>query len=379
MDLGSNRYTALFENALDKQYREDVHQNTSDFISRLLLRLAEKLKADGQPERAIASELALARAGAEIAERNFLVRRAMDGSAAAFSNMPKQQPLPDRGRLRADKRRSLRTLVLFLASFLTVIAYCATNIMFAFEHRQGPPPATAGEPSTNLTIDIGVADFKEQNITLHLLPISGQFVGKDGRLTDDIEIEVEGGDGVVTHLFRAHSHVPPFTTTVEIDSGDLMNYPFDMYLADLDIRAKVKGQYVPINTVLDDVPHGLEVTIEEDAASRTDVGDTLVISRSAIELFVIFLSVGSLVVVTISSLWVAWFVILSRREIEFDILVWTAALLFVIPTTRDALPGTPPYGAAVDFMVFFWLQAAVAVATIVLVYAWVRRTPENAV
>lgn len=54
-------------------------------------------------------------------------------------------------------------------------------------------------------------------------------------------------------------------------------------------------------------------------------------------------------------------------------MIWTAALLFVIPTVRNSMPGNAPTGALIDFVVFFWLQIAIAVAMASLVVTWVRR------
>ena len=55
-------------------------------------------------------------------------------------------------------------------------------------------------------------------------------------------------------------------------------------------------------------------------------------------------------------------------------MVWTAALAFVIPTVRNSLPGGAPHGALVDFLIFYWLQIAIVVAMSSLVVSWARRT-----
>jgi hypothetical protein len=81
----------------------------------------------------------------------------------------------------------------------------------------------------------------------------------------------------------------------------------------------------------------------------------------------------SLLLVSIAACSVAWQVAYRGRKIEFSTMVWVAALLFVIPTVRNALPGAVPPGALIDFLIFFWLQIATVVAMSSLVVTWIRR------
>jgi hypothetical protein len=366
----SNRYISLFEKTFEHYWSTSQDVPLSRHVPQLLQRLKDKLKAEGQPARRIDDELRQAEEGARIAETIVLLRH-------RGANERQTPGLPAPAAAPMTTSRKARTVLLFVLTFIGVVAYCAVNIMFAFEHRHAPVSIPSNAPATALTIDVAVADFNNGKLVLHLLPIGGEFVGKDGKLSKDISLKVEGGDGFVEHTFLANTVLPPMAATIEIDSGDVLNYPFDQYRAELDIEASVDNHPIPIRTVLDDIPHNLTVTMVEDASNDKDVGDIITLSRSGIELFVIGLSVFSIIVVTLCSLWVAIHVMLHNRDFNFEVLVWIAALLFVIPTMRDALPGNPPYGSAIDFMVYFWLQAAVAMATIVLVWAWVRRVDGN--
>jgi hypothetical protein len=62
-----------------------------------------------------------------------------------------------------------------------------------------------------------------------------------------------------------------------------------------------------------------------------------------------------------------------HREIPVPIFAFFAALLFAFPAIRNALPGTPPIGSLDDYIAFFWTEAIVAIALLVVVTVWTIR------
>ena len=82
----------------------------------------------------------------------------------------------------------------------------------------------------------------------------------------------------------------------------------------------------------------------------------------------------SLTLVVISALNVAWHVATRGRKPEFSMMVWVAAMLFVIPAVRNGLPGSPPPGAIVDFGLFFWLHILTVISLLTLVYKWSKES-----
>jgi hypothetical protein len=80
--------------------------------------------------------------------------------------------------------------------------------------------------------------------------------------------------------------------------------------------------------------------------------------------------------VAVSAFGLALRLVEQRRKFEAGFTGFLAALLFAFPTVRNNLPGNPPIGALNDFLAFFWTEALVAVALIVvLVTYYVRRLP----
>jgi hypothetical protein len=55
---------------------------------------------------------------------------------------------------------------------------------------------------------------------------------------------------------------------------------------------------------------------------------------------------------------------LIKKELEFSNVIWLSATMISFPTLRSAMPGAPPIGTALDFIVFFPCVCLIAVLVI---------------
>ena len=201
------------------------------------------------------------------------------------------------------------------------------------------------------------------------------LIGKDGALSEDVTVRLDPGTGPITHTFRANSHLTAWDVTVIADAGDILDYPFDRYRFDFDCEAFVKDKPVTLVAGLGAVPHGIRAKLTDIRGQGTDDDISIEIRRSGSVIFLAALSTISLLVVAIAALSVAWQVAEQGRKIDFSMMTWVAAFMFVIPAVRSSLPGAPPVGALIDFILFFWLQVLAAVATTTLVVIWMKQKP----
>ena len=193
----------------------------------------------------------------------------------------------------------------------------------------------------------------------------------EGQLGSDLDLTVDSGAGVQSFTFKAHAPILPWSLAVPVDSGDILDFPFDRHTLEIEIGGKQNAHPVKISSFARLAPHGFN--LRQEAAEANEKHDAkLSVSRSGPIVFMVLLATGSLVLVTLAALLVAWQVHLHSRRVEFSMLTWSAALLFVVPTVRNGLPGAIPPGALIDFAVYFWLQALAAMAATYLVYAWWR-------
>ena len=256
---------------------------------------------------------------------------------------------------------------------LAALAIYLVPIGMFLAERHHPHGVAGASHDVALDLKITVADFAKGVVTFHAVPSGGALMKPNGRLGSEVTLETDPGQGPISHTFRPDIPLTPWVFTVTPDEGDILDYPLDAYRLELEFGAHSGDRPIAVKTVLEDVPHGLKARLTETPAGNGQTGLDVAVARTATMIFVALLSTVSLVLVAAAACTVAWQVAYRGRKIEFSMMVWVAALLFVIPTVRNALPGSPPVGALIDFLIFFWLQIAVVIAMSGLVWTWIRR------
>lgn len=56
---------------------------------------------------------------------------------------------------------------------------------------------------------------------------------------------------------------------------------------------------------------------------------------------------------------------------------WMAAMLFATVPLRGFLPGSPPVGSWVDYLVVLWVIAGLIASLVIYVIAWLRWAPRG--
>lgn len=322
-------------------------------LREMLSRLEAKLVADNHPRETIDSEMGLA-------------RRAV---ADLVANEAGARSHPETLLLRLRSRTILKRLAFAIVG---LIVYSLPLALFLREGNVKSLSQPGGE-AVAIALNIGIADLAHESVTFHILPNGGSLLKDNNQLAQDVTLEIDAGTGPLTHTFHANSVLAPWAVKAATASGDILDYPFDRYVIELDLEAKVDGRDVKLHSGIEHVAHGLNVTHSEQLAESGHLTAFVGLRRSGAIVFVTLLSTLSLVLVTLAACTVAWQVVYRHRKIEFSMMVWTAALAFVIPTVRNSLPGGAPQGALIDFLIFYWLQIAIVVAMSSLVLAWARR------
>ena len=361
------RYDEYFAEALSQNAQAD-DPKTAAAVRDLLAHVESSLNADGHPPEVLESELRLARAAAD----RILGKAAPDPAPAEVEDL---HSAPDASEAAPDVARLLKSLITprrFLA--LAAVLYVLSLGFFLRESFVGAPAMDAEGHDVGIELNIAVADFAKEIVTFHVVPAAGPML-KNGVLTKDVEVEIDPGDGPKKHVFKANGLLTPWTLQVYTDSGDVLDYPFDRYEVEIEVAARSDGKALTVQTALEHVPHGLRATLVDKDEASGAAADTIVIRRARTIIFLALLSTLSMLVATIAACSVAWQVVVRGRKVEFPQMVWVAALLFVVPAVRNALPGSPPAGALIDFLVFFWAQVAVMISMASLAYTWVNRPP----
>ena len=269
-------------------------------------------------------------------------------------------------------RRRLRPMhVVWVA--LALLIYALPLTLFLREGGTGPRRTAAPAGQLGLSLDIAVAELTHETVSFHVSLSSGPMLDENGRLKSDVTLDIDPGTGPVTHTFTAGSTPAPWTVKAVTETGDPLDYPFDRYAIEMDIEARAGGQVVRVAPQLGTLPHGLRARLARVENEGNHTAVIVSVRRAGTIVFMTLLMTVSLLLVSISNCTVAAFVVTRDRKLEFGMLTWSAALLFVIPAVRNVLPGAPPPGALIDFLIFFWLQIAIVIAMSALVLTWLRR------
>lgn len=358
--MEDTRYVEYFESALQADAVTGATQR-AEAIRSLTQHIEANLAEQNLPPEVHQAELELARAAAEKLLSDFggdfNPAAAMVAAAAAKKGW-----------------RSRITLKAVAIALGCLLLYALPLFFFLRESRDVRTVDPRGA-EVALRVSIGVTHLQEEKLAVHIKPVSGSLIGKDGMLTDDVTVQLDPGTGPISHTFKANMHVTAWDVTIIADSGDILDYPFDRYRFDFDVEATAKGKPVTLVAALGAVPHGIRAKLTDIKGQGTDDDISIEVRRSGSVIFLAALSTISLLVVAIAALSVAWQVAEQGRKIDFSMMTWVAAFMFVIPAVRSSLPGAPPVGALIDFILFFWLQVLAAVATTTLVVIWMKQRP----
>ncbi len=155
---------------------------------------------------------------------------------------------------------------------------------------------------------------------------------------------------------------------VELHHGEITNYPFDRYSADLYFSAISDGRPVPVDVVVEnnDAFFNLRASADSDAVEpglhlqlSRSIGTYIMSALMFLVMWALALSVAAAAVV----------IGRNRLGLLWPAMAWMAATLFALAAFRGTAPGNPPIGSILDYTSFLWAEAIVVCS---LTYVVVR-------
>ncbi len=259
-----------------------------------------------------------------------------------------------------------------------VLCYVLTWGMFLSEGHPTMSVRSTNKNGVALNGHVIAVDLSKDTITLSLAPDvkePGLLVNRG--LTQEIEVEIDTTLSLLKHKFKKGEPPLPWVVTLPIQDGDLTEFPVDNYIGGFTLKAGFSNaEKTAPRLIIDKVVHGYKFALSTEA--NVPNAESLIefsLSRSPAVIFLAVMAMLSLTIVVCSAVIVAWQVAVKGRKLEFGMMVWVAALLFVIPAVRGSIPGSPPLGAMVDVGLFFWLHVLAVGALLTLVTTWARDRP----
>ena len=256
-----------------------------------------------------------------------------------------------------------------------LVAYVLTWILFLGEGHPKMVLKGGAEKGVHIQAHVIAVDLVKDSISMTLVPdVASPALASGRKLTADVDVEIDTGISVLSHKFKKGDAPIPWVASIPIQDGDLTEYPVDNYTGAFSIKAGLNGgAKSPAYIDIDKIVHGFRFSAAgEPASDNSELEVEFRLARAPSVVFLSVMAMLSMTVVVLSALNVAWQVATKERKLEFGMIIWSAALLFVIPSVRSGMPGSPPPGSMIDAGLFFWLHVLTVIAVVTLVARWSR-------
>ena len=204
------------------------------------------------------------------------------------------------------------------------------------------------------------------------------------RLRRTIEIYIEPTDSSTLVLERGEINPVPELRLRPVPAISYFDYPLDgTRIAITAIASAVDedGSRTPLKVSMDgfESAPGFRVTFDEKTQPRQSefvAIEVATINRSASVIAVVLLLLAAMALLAILAILVARSVVLRRRQVEATMAGWFAAMMFAIIPLRTNMPGAPPIGVWIDFLVVLWVELLLMFALAVFIMSWLRYGPQ---
>jgi len=276
--------------------------------------------------------------------------------------------------------RRLRKGLLIGAGLLVLAgAYALSLVAFSVQRDNGRETFKIGGGRNGIGVAARVTSIDPAGdavtVRLEFGPLGDYTRGKIA-LARPVLVIISTAKGRSELNFAAGSVMSPTEATVALTGGELLDYPFDRYESGLVVLARTpRGERVPVSMEVSTGFNGFRITTTRDTFIGEPIARFKLRRATTTIFFALFIDV-IFWAVALTAFGLALRLVERRRKFEAGFTSFLAALLFAFPAVRNTLPGDPPIGALNDFLAFFWTEAVVAVAMIVLLVTYyVRRLP----
>lgn len=278
----------------------------------------------------------------------------------------------------------------WIGSFLAfVVIYLGVNLLYGLSTAKPAVPQIDAPDHAVVYLNPISITPAEDRIKVNLLVDPPDRLISNGALNEELSIRLPTVPKTIT--FAAGSKTWGADFDVIASDGSYEKYPVDRYedaivltattgsngeelsvASDVVIWGKFPGWRVFPTTSREPLPEGW-LTPEERATVPPDYSIAVVkLARNGSTMTIVVLWLTAMVVLTGLALVVARAVATRRRRIEATMASWFAALLFAMVPLRTNLPGAPPIGVWIDFLVFLWVILGLMVALAVFIGSWLR-------
>ncbi|WP_382303847.1 DUF4436 family protein [Herbiconiux sp. UC225_62] len=292
-------------------------------------------------------------------------------------------------RMPAPTRRRRRWVVpVFVA--VAVLVYVVVVLLYANSGRfvtSETPERDPGAVTVVLSPSAVNAVGERIDMEVEVTPRDDMMTPDSPTINQDLSVIITPVAGEQT-IEIAKGTIPATTSVSIVSSGEVERWPLDRYKTPVLVVVaftQVDGVATPVRTqvVFEGGIPGWRLsavqnftydagTIEEDGVSEPVPVVSLEASRSGSTLAFGVLLLGLMVVLPVLVLFVAITAFRGIRKVEATLMSWMGAMLFATIPLRTFLPGSPPIGSWIDFLIVLWVIVGLITGLTIYVAAWMR-------
>ena len=290
-------------------------------------------------------------------------------------------------------RLSVRSrVVTAVAIGLGVIVYLGVVLLYAADLAASDQRVVRlGDEGTDLALVVkprGI-DPVQQEFTFRVEVEAGSALVDDGTgLSRAVRVEIRDareGNRTQRVMFGPDALSSETLTSTLSSEQRLEMWPFDRYAAELEFTVEQEdadGEFHPLaaDLLVDGGVPGWDIGAGDSETDRP--GDeafdaSVTIGRSFSTMAYAIVLNASLILMAVIALVVSISVLRRARQMELIFLGWIAGMLFAVPALRNFLPGQPPIGSWVDFLIVLWVVVSLIVSLAFLAFTWFYSRPSR--
>jgi hypothetical protein len=245
--------------------------------------------------------------------------------------------------------------------------------------------ATAGQAAVQIYVEPISIDAHNRSMHAHVRLVASRTLRERLVAAPDhsLFLILGQGDSAREILFPANQPVPTVTVDLDLSGGNVANYPFDTYRADLSVQCfadalppATEAKALAAEVGVWEAVLGFQLeTAERPDSNPSEVRLHFDIYRSGGFALFALAAYGAMVVLGCAALTIGILAFMGVRRPDAPFVGALGAIVFALPTLRSALPGTPPLGVRADMLVFLWTEIAAVIAVALFVSTWARHGP----
>jgi hypothetical protein len=274
--------------------------------------------------------------------------------------------------------------ILVIAGYISLLRYFRVSEM-PVERALGFKSAVRSIPQIYIE-PIGIDTLNDAMLLRVSFAPSGTLYGERLAPTERrLRLVITHDKAVEEIKVEANARPPTASFEVNMNEGNVADYPLDSYRADL--RIQLFEDAIP--AVDEANPLAAKVTVWEGAlgfhlhsaeyaaSGPGEIKVSIEIRRAGAFILFALAAYGAMVVLGCCALAIGLITFVDARRAEATLIGALAAITFAMPVLRNALPGAPPLGVRADMFVFLWTEVAAVIGLALVTLDWARTGPRR--